>query len=181
MPEQLSLIALVASLLLAAVAGLNPYLPLFILAVMSRFTGQVQLNPGYGFLKEYWFIALTGLLFLLNIFGDKIFLPGDSIATPTAERTRKTRIGVAHDLGQMILGPLAGALLLGATSPWRPASMPLLPLMMGVLLAALVYAGKRAVRHRLQGRLGIFSNQLWSIAEDLVVVMVTVLAILVRR
>lgn len=181
MPGQLSIASLIASLLLAAVAGLNPYLPLFIVAVMARFTSRVQLNAGYGFLQENWLIALTGLLFLLNIFGDKLFLPGDSLATPAAQRTRKVWFGVVHDLGQMILGPLAGALLMGATNSFLPASMPLLPFMLGILLAASAYAGKRAMRRRLKDRMGTLSNLLWSALEDPVVVLVTVLAIFLRR
>ena len=180
MPEPVSIVSLIAAMLLAASAGLNPYLPLMIVAVMA-YSGNLTLPPPFGFVGRIWFVILAALLFLVNVFLDKAFLPGDSLATPVAQRSRRAWAGVAHDLGQMLLGPLAGAVLMWAISGFLPQTWPLVAPMLGILLAALVYTGKRALRRRLAGRLGPFTNLLMSAIEDVAVVMLCVAGLLLLR
>jgi hypothetical protein len=171
MSETLPILTLVAALLLAAPAGLNPYLPLLMAAAMARFSSFYLPAPALGFLGETWFLVLVGVLVLANTLLDKAFRPGDSLAVLPAQRDRRLWVGSLHDLGQMLLGPAAGALLAGATSRFFPSGWFLVAPMLGALLAALVYTGKRALRRRLAGRWGPFSNMLLSVMEDLAVVL----------
>jgi len=182
MPGPSPILSLLSGSLLAAASGLNPYLPLLIASVMARYAGRFHPRFGYAFLGETWFVALAAGLFLADIFLDKIFLPGDSLAVPPRQRSRRLWIGAIHDLGQMVLGPVGGALLLGAAERVFPPAWPLVAPMLGVLLAALVYVGKRSLRHRLSRRpaktLGPLANMLLSTIGDLVVVLLCTVGLL---
>ncbi len=169
MPGSAAVASLFAALLLAGAAGFNPYLALMFVAALARYSGQFQLLPPYGFLSRTWMVGLAAVLFLANIFLDKMFLPGDSLATPVAQRDRRCWVGAIHDAAQMVLGPLVAALLAGATSRIFPPSWFLLAPMLGVLLAGLAYAGKRRLRRVWGGRWGPFTNVLLSALEDAVV------------
>lgn len=177
MTEALSLLSAV---LLALPAGLNPYLPLVVVSVMARYSDRFHLEAAYGFLGQTWLLVAATLLFLVNIFADKVFLPGDSLSVPAAQRDRRGWAGAIHDLSQMVLGLLSGALLMGAAERVFPSSWPLLALMLGALLAALAYAGKRTLRHRLAGRFGPLTNLLLSTLEDSVVLLVSVAGVLLH-
>jgi len=182
MPDPSPALSVLSGSLLAAGCGLNPYLPLLVVAVMARYAGRFQPRPAYGFLGQTWFVVLAGLLFLADIFLDKAFVPGDSLAVPAAERSRRVWVGAFHDLGQMVLGPIGGGLLLGSAERVFPPAWPLVAPMLGVLLAALVYVGKRAQRRRLVrqpgSRLGPLGNILFSTLGDLLAVLVCTAGIL---
>lgn len=180
MPDA-AFLSLLAGVLLAASSGLNPYLPALFLAAWTLLGSGSRLNPGLDFIGRPWFVAVVAVLFLANVFLDKIFLPGDSLATPRARRTRRQWVGVGHDLGQMGLGPLAGALLLATVCRAFPANLFLVAPMLGLLLGALAYAGKRALRRRYAGRLGLLGNILLSLVEDSVVAVCCVVALLLLR
>lgn len=175
------LVVFFSATLLAGSAGLNPFLPLFVVGVISRYTGRFEPVAPYGFVGETWLVVAAGVLFLLHIFSDKLFVPGDSLGTPPGERDRRAWIGVVHDLGQMLLGPLIGALLMGTTDRFFPPSWPLAAPMLGALLAALVYVGKRAWRHRLSDRWGPFSNLLLSTLEDVAALLLTLVGIVLMQ
>ncbi len=173
--------AFCGSLLLAAPAGLNPYLPLLFLSVMSRPGGFFRPTSPFEFLGESWCIVLLALLVLLYIFSDKVFIPGDSLVSPLHGRTRHVWVGFFHDLGQIALGLLGAVLVMLASNPAFPSSWFLLPPMLGVLLAALLYAGKRTLRHRLAGRWGPLTNILLSLVEDVLVVLSCLAGLLLLR
>jgi len=172
---------LLAGMFLAAPCGLNPFLPALFLAASSLLGGGTDLNAGLDFIGRPWFVAIVAAMFLAHVFSDKVFLPGDSLATPRAQRTRKQWVGVFHDLAQMLLGPLGGALLLAAVCRAFPANLFLLAPMLGLLLAALVYVGKRALRRRYVGRLGMLGNLLLSLVEDTAVAISCVAALILLR
>jgi hypothetical protein len=150
-------------------------------AAMARFTGFYEPVAPLGFLGQTWFLVLAAVLFLANTFLDKAFVPGESLLVPPGRRSRWLWVGALHDLGQMLLGPAAGALLAGATSRFFPPSWPLVAPMLGALLAALAYTGKRALRHRLAGRRGPFTNMLLSVCEDSAVVFLCLAGLLLLR
>lgn len=181
MDDPLALLTLLAALLLAAPAGLNPYLPLLIVSALARFSSFYQPVPPLSFLGQSWFMLLVGALFLTNALLDKAFLPGDSLLVPPSRRNRRLWVGALHDLGQMLLGPAAGALLAGATSRFFPSGWFLAAPMLGALLSALVYTGKRALRHHLSGRWGPFTNMFLSLLEDVAVVLTCLAGLLLRR
>lgn len=136
-------------LLWATAGGLNPFLPLLLASAMARFTGQFRPLPRYAFLGESWFLVAAGILLLAELFLDKLYLPGESLVVPPEERDRKKWVGAAHDLVQMLLGPLGGALVLGASDRVLPAAWFLVAPMAGALAAGAAYAAKRALRQRL--------------------------------
>jgi hypothetical protein len=181
MAESYPILTLLAALLLAAPAGLNPYLPLLMAAALARFSSFYHPVAPLGFIGEVWFLILAGVLFLANTLLDKYFRPGESVIVPPAQRTRRLWIGTFHDLGQMLLGPAAGALLAGATSHFFPSSWILVAPMLGALTAGLVYVGKRSLRRRLATRWGVFSNLLLSVFEDIAVVFVCLAGLLLLR
>ncbi len=174
-------LSLCGGLLLAAPAGLNPYLPLLFFSVMSRPGGFLQPVSPFEFLGETWCIALFALLFLLYVFSDKVFIPGESLLSPVQGRTRRVWLGFFHDLEQIVLGLLGAALIMLASNRALPPSWFLLPPMLGVLLATLLYVGKRTLRHRLAGRWGPFTNILLSLAEDILVLLSCLTGLLLLR
>jgi|GEM_PF-1564441 hypothetical protein len=143
------MVTLLTGLFWAAAGGLNPFLPLLFASVLARFTGRFHPVPRYAFLGEAWFVALAGILLLSELFLDKIYLPGESLGVPARERDRKKWVGALHDLVQMLLGPLGGALILGACDRVLPAAWFLIAPMLGALVAGAAYAAKRALRQRL--------------------------------
>jgi len=179
--ETYPIFSLLAALLLAAPAGLNPYLPLLMAAAMARFSNFYHPVPPLTFLGETWFLILAAALFLANTLLDKYYRPGESFVVPPAQRDRRLWVGAFHDLGQMLLGPAVGALLAGATSRFFPSPWILVAPMLGALAAGLVYAGKRALRRRLATRWGVFSNMLLSVFEDVVVVALCLAGLLLMR
>jgi hypothetical protein len=181
MAETYPIFSLLAALLLAAPAGLNPYLPLLMAAAMARFSSFYQPMAPLGFLGATWFLVLAAALFLANTLLDKYYRPGESLVVPRAQRNRRLWVGAFHDLGQMLLGPAAGALLAGATSRFFPSSWPLVAPMLGALAAGLVYVAKRALRRRLATRWGAFSNMLLSVFEDIAVVAFCLTGLLLLR
>ncbi|MGB9722849.1 MAG: DUF4126 domain-containing protein [Chloroflexia bacterium] len=168
-------------LLLAAPAGLNPYLPLLFLAVMARPGGSFRPATPFEFLGETWCIALFALLVLLHILADKAFVPWEGLLSPLRGRTRQTWLAFFHDLGQIVLGPLGAALVMLATNRAFPPSWFLLPPMLGILAAVLLHTGKRTLRLRLAGRWGPFTNILLSLAEDVLVVLSCLAGLLLLR
>ncbi|MBN1485679.1 MAG: DUF4126 domain-containing protein, partial [Chloroflexia bacterium] len=160
------MLSLLPAALLAAPAGLNPTLPLLFVSILARYTERIELLGPYAFLGQTWCVFLLGALFLLHVFSDKAFAPGDSWAVPPERRDRRLWLGAVHDLSHMLLGPLSGALLFGAIERFFPAALFLVGPMIGALLAALVYVGKRRLRRRLAARWAPFGNLLLSLLED---------------
>lgn len=181
MAESYPILSLAAALLLAAPAGLNPYLPLLLAAAMARFSGFYHPVAPLAFLGATWFLVLVAVLFLANTFLDKYYRPGESLVVPPAQRDRRLWVGAFHDLGQMLLGTAAGALLAGATSCFFPSSWLLVAPMLGALAAGLVYAGKRSLRRCLASRWGVLSNMLLSVFEDIAVVVCGLVGLLLLR
>ncbi len=159
-------LSFLAAFLLALSAGLSPYLPLLLVSAIAGYGGRLALREPFAFIEARWFTILAGLLLLADLFLDKRFVPGDSLATPPRERDRRTWLGALHDLGQMLLGPAGAALLMAATDYLFPPSLPLVAPMLGLLVAALVYTAKRFWRHRYADRWGPFSGILMSTLED---------------
>jgi hypothetical protein len=148
-----------------------------------RYTARFEALAPFGFLGETWFLAAASVLFLANLFLDKIFTPGDSLSTPPGERDRRLWLGTAHDLGQIVLGPVSAIVVMAASDRaygFFPSNLPLVAPMIGMLLAGLFMAGKRTLRHRLADRWGPFSNLFLGVLEDAAVVLLCGIGILLR-
>src|ERR1700712_2063110 len=120
---------------LAAAAGLNAYIPLLVLGLMSRFTDLVSLPAGWSWLENGWVQVILGVLLLIEIAADKI--PAvDSI----------------NDWIQTVVRPAAGGIVFGSGTVAKTAtvtdpasffsSFAWVPIVLGVLLALTVHVGK---------------------------------------
>ncbi|MGB5111985.1 MAG: DUF4126 domain-containing protein [Mycobacterium sp.] len=57
---------------LATAAGLNAYIPLLGLDLLSRFTDLASLPPGWAWLENGWVMLIVGVLLAVEIVADKI-------------------------------------------------------------------------------------------------------------
>jgi hypothetical protein len=124
---------------LATAAGLNAYIPLLLLGLLSRFTDLVTLPHGWAWLENGWVMTIVGILLAVEIVADKI--PAlDSI----------------NDTIQTFVRPTAGGIVFGSgTSAQTPAvtdpgafaqSGQWIPVVVGVVVALIVHLTKSAVR-----------------------------------
>jgi hypothetical protein len=147
-------------LTLAAPAGVNAYIPLFVVALSERF-GWIQLREPYNLMGEWWFIAIVGLLLVIEIVADKV---------PVVDHV--------NDVVQTVVRPAAGGLLAVAASN-QGGIQPWLFLIAGVLVAGGVHAVKAAARPVINVATGGTGAPVVSTAEDAGALVVTVLAIVV--
>ena len=114
---------------LAAVAGLNAYLPLLLLGLITRATNSDLLPSPYDLLNNTWVLAVLVLLLLIEVAADKI--PG---------------VDTLNDTVQTVVRPLAGGLLMMTLAAPFPKFPPLLALAVGIAAAGLVHATKAGFR-----------------------------------
>ena len=84
---------------LSTAAGLNAYIPLFLVALLSRTTSLVTLNEPYTALSSWWVIGTLGVLLAVEVLVDKI---------PVAD--------TVNDVIQTFIRPAAGAILFAAST-----------------------------------------------------------------
>ncbi len=83
---------------LATAAGLNAYIPLLALGLLSRFTDLVTLPHGWTWLENGWVMAIVAVLLLVEIVADKI--PAlDSINDAIQTFVRPTAGGIVFGSG----------------------------------------------------------------------------------
>jgi hypothetical protein len=124
---------------LAAAAGLNAYIPLLVLGLLSRFTDVVSLPAGWSWLENGWVQIILGVLLAIEIVADKI-----------------PAVDSVNDWIQTVVRPAAGGIVFGSgtvaqtsavTDPAKFfSSNAWVPIVIGVLLALTVHVGKTVVR-----------------------------------
>jgi hypothetical protein len=124
---------------LAAAAGLNAYIPLLVLGLLSRFTDLVSLPAGWSWLENGWVQVILGVLLIIEIVADKI-----------------PAIDSVNDWIQTIVRPAAGGIVFGSGTVAQTAavtdpaeffsSFAWVPIVLGILLALTVHVGKTVVR-----------------------------------
>lgn len=154
--------ALLTGLGLAAPAGLNAYVPLLILALADRLSSAVDLQRPYDALSSTWGIAIVTLLLTVEVVVDKI--PG---------------LDHANDLVQSAIRPAVGAVVAMAATSNAESLNPVVPLVLGLLLAGAVHAAKAAARPVVTLATGGIGNPVVSIVEDGVAAVAAVVALLV--
>lgn len=91
---------------LATAAGLNAYIPLLALGLLSRFTHLVSLPAGWSWLENGWVMAIVAVLLIVEVVADKI--PAlDSI----------------NDTIQTFVRPTAGGIVFGSGSASQTAAV----------------------------------------------------------
>ena len=149
-----------SGLTLAAPAGVNAYIPLLAVALAERF-GWVHLRSPFELMGSWWFIALVGVLLLIEIVADKI-----------------PAIDHANDVVQTVVRPAAGGLLAVASSG-QGGVEPWLFLAAGVLVAGGVHTVKAAARPVVNVSTGGAGAPVVSTVEDIGALAISVLAITV--
>jgi hypothetical protein len=157
---------------LAASAGLNAYIPLLTMGLLSRYTQLIDLPSGWQWLADGWVIAILGLLLAVEVVADKI---------PVVDHL--------NDVVQTVVRPTAGGLAFGAgsTSETVTVSDPgaffsshqWVPIAAGVLIALSVHGVKAAARPVINTTTAGVGAPVASTVEDVGSVAVSVAAILV--
>jgi hypothetical protein len=124
---------------LATAAGLNAYIPLLALGLLSRFTDLVTLPHGWAWLENGWVITIVAALLVVEVVADKI--PAlDSI----------------NDAVQTFVRPTAGGIVFGSGTAAQTAAVTdpgafahtgqWIPVAIGVVTALAVSLTKSTVR-----------------------------------
>jgi hypothetical protein len=152
--------ALILGFGLAAPAGLNAWLCLFLVGLLARFTELIVLPPPTDALTNTWVLVALGILTTVEFFADKI-----------------AAVDTVNDIINTVIRPLAGGVLFtaGALSEW--SLDPTVTFLLGMLSAGGVHAVKATARPVITASTGGLGNPVVSVAEDLVALVVTVTAL----
>lgn len=148
----------VAALAVSTAAGLNAYLPLLLLGLLSRYTDLVDLASPWSRLQEPWVLAAVGALALVDFVGDKV---------PSIDHA-------LHLVG-LAVAPAAGGAAALATAGAVNVD-PGVAALVGVLAALATHVGRTAARPVSTVTTGGVANPVLSLAEDGIAGLLTVLA-----
>jgi hypothetical protein len=146
---------------LSTAAGLNAYIPLLAMGVLTRL-GYVQLNEPYSLLAHPIVLAIIALLAVLDFVGDKV---------PAVDH-------VLHAAG-MVIHPIAGAVLFVAANSSTGSVNPVLAAICGLVLAGGAHAARATVRPVATTATGGTANPVLSLAEDAISLVLSILAIVI--
>lgn len=163
---------LLTGLGLATAAGLNGYIPLLALGLLSRFTDVITLPHGSAWLENGWVIAIVAALLVIEIVADKI--PAlDSVNDTIQTFVRPTAGGIVFGSGTAAQTP-------AVTDPGAFAqSGQWIPIVVGVLVALVVSLTKSTVRPAANVATAGVAAPVLSTIEDGISVALVFLAILI--
>ncbi len=144
---------------LATAAGLNAYIPLFIVALLSRISSLVTLSEPYDALSSWWVIGALGVLMVVEILVDKV---------PAAD--------TVNDVVHTLIRPAAGAVLFAASTKVIGLH-PILAALCGVILAGGVHAAKATGRPVVTATTAGVGNPVVSTVEDVVSFVTSIIAV----
>lgn len=157
---------------LAASAGLNAWMPLFLLGLADRFLPAVSLPSGWSWISSDIALWVLGVLLLLEIVADKI--PAlDSI----------------NDIVQSVLRPASGGIVFGAGASSQTVAVDdpssffsentWVPIVTGIVIALVVHIVKASARVAANTVTGGLAAPVLSTAEDGASFLLAALAIIV--
>ena len=157
---------------LATAAGLNAYIPLLALGLLSRFTDLVTLPHGWAWLENGWVMTIVAALLVVEVIADKI--PAlDSINDAIQTFVRPTAGGI-------VFGSGTAAQTSAVTDPGAFAqSGQWIPIAIGVVTALVVSLTKSTVRPAANVATAGMAAPVLSTVEDITSVGLVFLAILV--
>lgn len=135
---------------LSSAAGLNAYLPLLVVALLSRFTDLIRLNEPFDALESWWTIGVLVVLGSIEFLADKIPV-----------------VDTISDLVQTLFRPIAGAILFAANANVIADIHPVLAMVCGLLIAGTVHVVKTASRPVVTVATAGTANPAVSTAEEL--------------
>jgi hypothetical protein len=146
---------------LSASAGLNAYIPLLIVSLLSKFTDLIVLSEPWDAMESWWIIGLLIVLSLIEFFADKV-----------------PAVNHINDIIQTFIRPAAGAILFAASANVITEIHPIISIAAGLFIAGSVHAVKSvAVRPAVTAATGGTANVPVSLLEDIISTMLSVLSI----
>ena len=153
--------SVLAALGLSGAAGLNAWIPLLAVGLLSR-AGQLELGEGYDALASTPGLIVLGVLFALDFVGDKV---------PAVDSLLHAAGSVVH--------PVAGAIAFASPTE-VPTDIPsLVRFAIGATLAGSLHATRATIRPASTTLTAGAGNPLLSLGEDLGSAVLSVLAVLV--
>ncbi|RUR03491.1 DUF4126 domain-containing protein [Labedella endophytica] len=157
---------------LASAAGLNAYIPMLAMGLLSRFTDLLAVPPGWAWLENEWVMVILGVLLVIDMVADKI--PAvDSI----------------NDIVQTVVRPASGGIVFGSGSASETVAVTdpesfvssgqWVPIVTGVVIALLVHLAKAAIRPIANAATFGLAAPVLSTIEDGASIMLVILAIVV--
>ncbi|MFJ1539561.1 DUF4126 domain-containing protein [Micromonospora chalcea] len=156
---------------LAASAGLNAYIPLLLMGLLSRYTGLVELPSGWQWLGNGWVVLILAVLLAVEMVADKV---------PVVDHV--------NDVVQTVVRPTAGGLAFGAGAGSETVTVSdpdtffsthqWVPVVVGVLIALGVHLLKAAARPVINATTAGVGAPVASTAEDATSVVMSVVALL---
>lgn len=156
---------------LALAAGLNAWIPLLGLGLLSRFTDLVALPPSWAWLENGWVLTVLAALLSLEMIADKI---------PVVDSV--------NDVVQTVVRPTAGGIAFGAGATSQTATVTdpaafvesgqWVPVALGIVLALVVHATKAGARVVANTTTAGTAAPVVSAAEDVGAVGLSVAAVL---
>jgi len=148
---------------LSASAGLNAYIPLLVVSLLSKFTNLINLKEPWNLMESWWVIGVLGVLTVVEILADAF--PG---------------VNHVNDVIQAFIRPTAGAIVFAATSSQVGDVSPIMGLIAGLLVSGGVHAVKAlAVRPAVNLATGGLGNVPASIGEQATSTVVSILSIII--
>jgi hypothetical protein len=157
---------------LATAAGLNAYIPLLALGLLSRFTDLVTLPHGWAWLENGWVMAIVAALLLIEIVADKV-----------------PALDSVNDVVQTFVRPTAGGIVFGSGTAAQTSAVAdpgafaqsgqWIPVAIGVATALVVSLTKSTVRPVANASTAGLAAPVLSAVEDGISVGLVFVAILV--
>ncbi len=170
--RQNAYVELLTGLGLATAAGLNAYIPLLALGLLSRFTDLVTLPHGWAWLENGWVMTIVAVLLVIEVVADKIPVL-DSI----------------NDTIQTFVRPTAGGIVFGSGTAAETAAVAdpgafaqsgqWVPIVIGVVVALVVSLTKSAVRPAANVATAGVAAPVLSTVEDGISISLVFIAILI--
>lgn len=146
---------------LATSAGLNAYIPLLVTGLLARYTDVITLPAPYNALENPWVLLTLAVLLLIELAVDKV-----------------PAVDTLNDAIHTIIRPAAGAILF-AGQAGHIGIDPTLAIILGLLAAGSVHAGKATVRPAVTATTGGLGNPVVSLIEDILSFIGSLVAIFV--
>jgi hypothetical protein len=155
---------------LAASAGLNAYIPLLVVGVLSRYTDLIGLPAGWSWLENGWVIGILSVLLAVEVVADKV-----------------PAVDSVNDVVQTVVRPASGGLVFGAASASQTVTVSdpgafftsnqWVPVVAGVIISLVVHGAKATARPVLNLGTGGVAAPVVSTAEDATSAVMSVVAI----
>ncbi|QZY51929.1 DUF4126 domain-containing protein [Leucobacter tenebrionis] len=166
------MLELITGITLAASAGLNAYIPLLGLGLLSRFTGLVQLPDAWAWLENGWSLGIIGVLLAVEVLVDKFPV-----------------LDTVNDVLQTVVRPASGGMVFAAGSSSETvaisdpagfvASAQFWPFVLGIAIALVPHLLKAVARPVINALTGGAGAAATSFLEDLGALVLTLLAVVV--